>query len=257
MAAQLRAEQPKIGALHVLPADARAGTDRQYDLARLHLERLYETQSRSLVIDALKVQIEQQYRPDYVLVDSRTGLTDVGGICTVHLADLLVIVSGLNEQNIEGTRLAVERLQRARKDFADNVLVVDNHSTDGTRERLHPYARRHRNLSLIHNRVNRGFGAAHNQAVSVADSAYHVICNPDIRISADVFSPLMGHLDRSSRIGLCCPRFLSEDGTLQPLNRLYPTLLDLFLRRFAPHRLRALARKRLRAYDMQDVLGLR
>jgi len=124
LAAQLRAEQPKIGALHVLPADARAGTDRQYDLARLHLERLYETQSRSLVIDVLKVQIEQQFRPDYVLVDSRTGLTDVGGICTVHLADLLVIVSGLNEQNIEGTRLAVERLQRARKDFADNVLFV-------------------------------------------------------------------------------------------------------------------------------------
>ena len=101
-----------------------AGTDRQYDLARLHLERLYETQSRSLVIDALKVQIEQQFHPDYVLVDSRTGLTDVGGICTVHLADLLVIVSGPNEQNIEGTRLAVERLQRARKDFADNVLFV-------------------------------------------------------------------------------------------------------------------------------------
>jgi MinD-like ATPase involved in chromosome partitioning or flagellar assembly len=124
LADQLRSQQPKAGAIHVLPADARAGTERQYDLARLHLERLYETQSRSLVIDALKVQIEQQFHPDYVLVDSRTGLTDVGGICTVHLADLLVIVSGLNEQNIEGTRLAVERLQRARKDFADNVLFV-------------------------------------------------------------------------------------------------------------------------------------
>jgi len=132
------------------------------------------------------------------------------------------------------------------------IVVVDNHSTDGTRERLHPYARRHRNFSLIHNRVNRGFGAAHNQAASVADSAYHVICNPDIRISTDVFSPLMGHLDRTSRIGLCCPRFLSEDGALQPLNRLYPSVLDLFLRRFAPHRLRVLTQKRLRAYDMQD-----
>lgn len=144
-------------------------------------------------------------------------------------------------------------LRHLPEDRPAAIVVVDNHSTDDTRERLHPYARRHRNISLIHNRVNRGFGAAHNQAVSVADSAYHVICNPDIRISEDVFSPLLGHLDRSSRIGLCCPRFLSEDGTLQPLNRLYPTMLDLFLRRFAPRRLRALARKRLRAYDMQDV----
>ena len=124
LAQQLREGQSRVGAIHVLPADARAGTDRQYDLAKLHLERLYETQSRALAIDALKIQIDEHYRPDYVLVDSRTGLTDVGGICTVHLADLLVIVSGLNEQNLEGTRLAVERLRAARTDFAENVLFV-------------------------------------------------------------------------------------------------------------------------------------
>ncbi len=124
LAHKLRAGHPRAGAIHVLPADARGGGQRQYDLARLHLDRLYETQDRSLVIDALKVQIEQEYSPDYVLVDSRTGLTDAGGICTVHLADLLVIVSGLNEQNLEGTRLAVERLRGARADFAENVLFV-------------------------------------------------------------------------------------------------------------------------------------
>jgi MinD-like ATPase involved in chromosome partitioning or flagellar assembly len=124
LAQQLREQHSGVGAIHVLPADARTGTERQYDLAKLHLERLYETQSRALAIDALKVQIEEHYNPDYVLVDSRTGLTDVGGICTVHLADLLVIVSGLNEQNIEGTRLAVERLHAARTDFAEKVLFV-------------------------------------------------------------------------------------------------------------------------------------
>lgn len=121
---QSRERQSDVAAIHVLPADARTGTERQYDLAKLHLERLYETQSRALAIDALKIQIEEHYNPDYVLVDSRTGLTDVGGICTVHLADLLVIVSGLNEQNIEGTRLAVERLHAARTDFAEKVLFV-------------------------------------------------------------------------------------------------------------------------------------
>jgi hypothetical protein len=26
---------------------------------------------------------------DFVLIDSRTGVTDIGGICTVHLADVL------------------------------------------------------------------------------------------------------------------------------------------------------------------------
>ena len=124
LARKLRKQDSDAGDIHMLPADARHGDQRQYDLARLHLDRLYETQGRSLVIDALKVEIEQEYHPDYVLVDSRTGLTDAGGICTVHLADLLVIVSGLNAQNLEGTCLAVERLQRARTDFAQNVLFV-------------------------------------------------------------------------------------------------------------------------------------
>ena len=40
---------------------------------------------------------------DYVLVDSRTGLTETGGLC-VGLADRLVVLTGLNDQNVEGTR---------------------------------------------------------------------------------------------------------------------------------------------------------
>ena len=40
---------------------------------------------------------------DYVLIDSRTGLTDIGGLCIGPLADRLVVVTGLNDQNIKGT----------------------------------------------------------------------------------------------------------------------------------------------------------
>jgi tetratricopeptide (TPR) repeat protein len=40
---------------------------------------------------------------DYVLVDSRTGLTEVGGLCIGPLADRLVVFTGLNDQNISGT----------------------------------------------------------------------------------------------------------------------------------------------------------
>ncbi len=40
---------------------------------------------------------------DYVLVDSRTGLTEVGGLRIGPLADRLVVFTGLNDQNISGT----------------------------------------------------------------------------------------------------------------------------------------------------------
>jgi len=40
---------------------------------------------------------------DYILVDSRTGITEVGGLCVGPLADRLIVISGLNDQNIRGT----------------------------------------------------------------------------------------------------------------------------------------------------------
>ncbi len=45
---------------------------------------------------------------DYVLVDSRTGITEIGGLCVGPLADSLVVVTGLNDQNVEGTRKFLE-----------------------------------------------------------------------------------------------------------------------------------------------------
>jgi cytochrome c-type biogenesis protein CcmH/NrfG/MinD-like ATPase involved in chromosome partitioning or flagellar assembly len=40
---------------------------------------------------------------DYVLVDSRTGYTEIGGLCVGPLADRLVVLTGLNDQNVRGT----------------------------------------------------------------------------------------------------------------------------------------------------------
>jgi hypothetical protein len=39
---------------------------------------------------------------DYVLIDSRTGVSDTSGICTIEMPDLLVICFTLNEQSIKG-----------------------------------------------------------------------------------------------------------------------------------------------------------
>ena len=47
---------------------------------------------------------------DYVIVDSRTGLSEIGGLCVGPLADRLVVVTGLNDQNVEGTRAFLEEV---------------------------------------------------------------------------------------------------------------------------------------------------
>jgi hypothetical protein len=61
-------------------------------------------------IEELRNEWVSEY--DFVLVDSRTGVTDIGGICTVHLADVLVLLFTTTESSMEG---AMEILERARK----------------------------------------------------------------------------------------------------------------------------------------------
>jgi len=57
---------------------------------------------------------------DVVCIDSRTGITDIGGICTILLPDALVLVFTANEQSIEGVREVARQSLRKQ-----NLLDVD------------------------------------------------------------------------------------------------------------------------------------
>ncbi|WP_372664851.1 CATRA system-associated protein [Amycolatopsis kentuckyensis] len=59
-------------------------------------------------------------RYDYVLIDSRTGISDIGGICTAHLPDHLVLLFTANRQSITGAMDAARRADAAR-----NLLPFD------------------------------------------------------------------------------------------------------------------------------------
>ena len=63
---------------------------------------LYRDKSGYLMFEDLKQQWNLSFEFDYVLIDSRTGHTDVGGICTRQLPDFNVLMFFPNEQNISG-----------------------------------------------------------------------------------------------------------------------------------------------------------
>jgi len=56
---------------------------------------------RPLGIENFEPPIQTPY--DYVLVDSRTGMTEIGGLGVGPLADRLVVITSLNDQNVQGT----------------------------------------------------------------------------------------------------------------------------------------------------------
>ena len=62
---------------------------------------------------------------DYVLVDSRTGITELGGLCVGPLADRLVVVTGLNDQNVQGTLLFMKEAGIVPKQRAKDAPAWD------------------------------------------------------------------------------------------------------------------------------------
>jgi tetratricopeptide (TPR) repeat protein len=54
---------------------------------------------------------EWLYRYEFVLIDSRTGITDIGGICTIHLPETLVMLFTANEQSLSGVAEVMRRAQ--------------------------------------------------------------------------------------------------------------------------------------------------
>jgi beta-lactam-binding protein with PASTA domain len=58
-------------------------------------------------------------RHGYVLIDSRTGVTDISGICTYLLPEQLVVVFTPNRQSLTGVRELVERATSYRRSSED------------------------------------------------------------------------------------------------------------------------------------------
>lgn len=129
------------------------------------------------------------------------------------------------------------------------LCIVDNSPTDELRSAFD-------GLSAVYHfsGENTGYGRAHNRAIFSAEpSKYHLVLNPDIRIPAGTVRTLIRFMDCHPDVGMVCPRVLNEDGTDQCLNKRYPSVLDLFVRRFAPNFLHPLMKSRLDRYEMRDI----
>jgi GT2 family glycosyltransferase len=90
------------------------------------------------------------------------------------------------------------------------VIVVDNASPDETPVRLEEL----RNLRVIRNPDNRGFGPANNQGARIARGKYLLLLNTDAFVHAGWLEPLLERL-KADGVGAVVPRYLHPDGSLQ------------------------------------------
>ena len=72
---------------------------------------LYDRHDGFLLFEDLKKQWNRVVKPDYVLIDSRTGHTDTCGICTRQLPNSVVVLFFPNEQNLRGLTEVVDDIR--------------------------------------------------------------------------------------------------------------------------------------------------
>lgn len=112
------------GHLWAISAGNTADPNYTAKLEKLKWNEIFEKKSGELLLRNFRNQIVQEFgKPDYVFIDSRTGITETGGVCTRYLGDVLAILTSLNEQNINGTAMIYKEFVKEQK---DTILVAAN-----------------------------------------------------------------------------------------------------------------------------------
>lgn len=103
--------------LDIISAGSRTSEYRKR-VQKLDWEALFSEHRIGNYVSDLREQWRSEY--DFVLVDSRTGITDIGDICTVLLPDVLVLLFISNYQNLEGIKNVIGRAVAARNKLPVN-----------------------------------------------------------------------------------------------------------------------------------------
>jgi 2-polyprenyl-3-methyl-5-hydroxy-6-metoxy-1,4-benzoquinol methylase/GT2 family glycosyltransferase len=111
----------------------------------------------------------------------------------------------LTFNNLELNRICLESLYERTEWPNFEVIVVDNASTDGTREYLKEAENTFENLRVILNERNLGFAAANNIGLKQASGEYLVLLNNDTVLTRGWLSTMIRHLHANPEIGLIGP----------------------------------------------------
>lgn len=153
--------------------------------------------------------------------------------------------------NNEGTiKTCLGSIFKHANRFNFEVIVVDNNSSDNT---IHIIEENFKQVRIIENKKNVGFGAAHNMAIQSTGGKYHLVLNPDITLLEDSIGKLIDFMEKNNDVGLVSPKIVFPDGSIQYLCKREPRLFDLGIIRFTPGFIKSVFKKRIDYYEMRDT----
>ncbi len=145
------------------------------------------------------------------------------------MPDLSIII--VNYRTYQLTRDTLESVLEGDHPFTYHIYLVDNHSMDGSLEKLKQDYSSHEHITFLESEANLGFAHANNLALKIADSSYVLLLNSDTQILGDCLEQCLDCMDHDKEIGILGCKVILPDGSLDlACRRSFPTPMVSFYR---------------------------
>lgn len=105
--------------IHFIPAGNVSSPEYWKKLSAISWNDLFykeDSQGVPFFLD-LKEKIKKEINPQFLLVDSRTGISEISGITMSLYADKIVIIAANNDENLEGARDIIKNISNPENNF--------------------------------------------------------------------------------------------------------------------------------------------
>lgn len=141
----------------------------------------------------------------------------------MHLVDISIVA--LNQR--EDLQRLLPTLMAGLDPSVARVMLLDNRSTDGTREYV---MRSFPSVIYEHNPSITGYGGNHNLNLARSSAKYFLVLNADMVVTFEQIMMLVRHMEQDKDVVLSTGRVNGEDGADQGLVKRYPSIAVLFAR---------------------------
>jgi hypothetical protein len=111
----------KPGTIDFVPA-GRQGDSYASTVNLFNWQNFYDKLGGGAFFEAAKQHMRSAY--DYILIDSRTGVSDTSGICTIQMPETVVLCFTLNIQSIDGAAAVAESIVRQQRLTGRDIRIL-------------------------------------------------------------------------------------------------------------------------------------
>jgi hypothetical protein len=142
--------------------------------------------------------------------------------------DVSVVIVSYNTK--EQLRRCLNSLQRHTIDVDAEIIVVDNHSQDGSAAMV---LQEFPGVRVIRSRRNVGLARATNVGIAAARGEFVLWLNPDCELREPILGRMVAYMRAHPDIGALGPRIVDPDGTLQLSCRRFPGFSTAVFNRYS------------------------